>query len=492
MDYTFLSERQFRDALGRDDAEMAPVITEDQGRCLTILPVVDMASADGSPLGFIEAAEAAGSRPLTVLMIPGEGIRGLWEASGLESPDLYMERTFAWFRRNSLETETTTPSRYLKSKRVTTKLYFPGSATERFMKASAVDGASHTCGSLRRSIIRYAASASLYSRMYYVHLLIGQLRGDKSRKKTAIEDLWKGQCGDAYWMAPNGGIDDPAIREAAYRSLIDAEITTRQKGAFAPGVVKADIDFDGAKEYIYQGADLNAYIHPRGAVLVELDMLKARRNLCDLFVAVAEGDRSRKSCFVDRLYAEEPTADRVLEPWTGDIGPFSSGTYDETPADVDHSALSFAKDGVVGLGGAKRSIAVTKRYAFNKKNVRVAYGVQNRSDTEATFWFGVELNTSLGTDVLDGMEATGAETVQVDPAAVSHDAGTPFAGVSKLTIKTQGALKTVSVSSLVPASFQAAMVGDTARQGVSMLLLWPVTIAADQTWRTEIVLSVHE
>jgi hypothetical protein len=146
----------------------------------------------------------------------------------------------------------------------------------------------------------------------------------------------------------------------------------------------------------------------------------------------------------------------------------------------------------VGLGGAKRSIAVTKRYAFNKKNVRVAYGVQNRSDTEATFWFGVELNTSLGTDVVDGIEATGAETVQVDPAAISHDAGTPFAGVSKLTIKTLGALKTVSVSSLVPGSLQAAMVGDTARQGVSMLLLWPVTIAADQTWRTEIVLSVHE
>ena len=491
MDYTFLSESQFKAAAGRDTIEMAPVITEDQGRCLTVLPVFD-GSASGTPLGFVEAAEAAGSRPLTVLMLPGESIRVLWEASGLESPDLYMERTFAWFRRNSLETETTTPSRYLKSKRVTTKLYFPGSSTERFMRASATEGSDHACGSLRRSIIRYAGSASLYSRMYYVHLLIGQLRGDKSRKKTAIEDLWKGQCGDAYWLAPNGGIDDPAIREAAYRSLIDAEITTRQKGVFTPGIVKADIDFDGAKEYVYQGTDLNAYIHPKGAVLAELDLLKARRNLCDLFVPEPEGDRSRKSCFVDRLYAGEPDADRVLAPWTGDLGPFSTGIYDETPGDNVPSSLSFSRDGVVGLGGAKRAIALTKRYSFSKKVVKVGYSIQNRSDAEAAFWFCVELNTSLGTDAVDSIEAAGSETVSIDPAAVSHESGTALKAVSRLTVKYQGSLKTVSVSSLVPATVQVAMIGAAARQGLATLLAWPVSIAADQTWRTEIVLSVHE
>ncbi len=492
MDYTFLSDRQFRDALGRDDAELTPVVTEDQGRCLTILPVMDSTTSLGASLGFIEAAETAGPRPLTVLMVAGERIRELWENSGLESPDLYMERTFAWFRKNSLESETTTPSRYLKTKRISSKLYFHGSATERFMKASAAEGANHVCGSLRRSIIRYASSAALYSRMYYVHLLIGQLRGDKSRKKTAIEDLWKGQCGNAYWQAPAGGVEDPAIREAAYRSLIDAELTTRQKGAFVPGIVKADIDFDGGKEYIYQGLDLNAYVHPRGAVLVELDLLKARRNLCDLFVAAPEGDKARKSCFVDRLYAEAPDADRVVSPWTGDIGPLSTHSYDEVLSSGEIASLTFSKDGVVSLGGAKRSLAVSKRYSFNKKTVRVMYSVQNRSDTEASFWFGVELNTSLGTDSIEALEPSGSETQPAGSALLSPDRGTSFGTTTKFVIKTVGTLKSVSITSTVPASLSTAIVGRVVRQGLATLLVWPITLGADETWKTDLLLSVHE
>ncbi|MBU0928826.1 MAG: DUF1926 domain-containing protein [Spirochaetes bacterium] len=489
MDYTFLSDRQFKDALGRDDIEPFPVVTEDQGRCLTVLPVTDCATSFDRPLGLIEAAESVGSGPLSVLMVAGERVRSLWEESGLESPDLYMEKTFAWFRKNSLESETTTPSRYLKSKRVTAKLYFPGSAAERFMRASAAEGASYVCGSLRRSIIRYASSSALYSRMYYVHLLIGQLRGDKSRKKTAVEDLWKGQCGDAYWMSPGGGIDDPAIREAAYRSLIDAEMTTRQKGAFVPGIVKADIDFDGAKEYIYQGSDMNAYVHPKGAVLVELDVLKARRNLCDVFVPEPEGDEARKSCFVDRLYAEDPGADRAVSPWTGDIGPFSRHLYEETVVDGDRPSLSFSKDGVVGLGGAKRSIAITKRYSFNKKVVRVAYSVQNRSDAEASLWLGVELNTSLG---LDALESIVADAASVEPGALSSVRGYSLGTAGKVSIKTQGALKAVSIQTSAPATVSSASIGAGGAQGLATLLVWPITLAADETWKTEILLSVHE
>jgi len=492
MDYTFLADRQFRDALGRDDVELSPVVTEDQGRCLTVLPVVDCTTGIGSPLGFVEAAEAAGPRPLTVLMVAGERIRDLWENSGLESPDLYMERTFAWFRKNSLESETTTPSRYLKTRRVSSKLYFPGSATERYLKASAPEGTNHACGSLRRSIIRYASSAALYSRMYYVHLLIGQLRGDKSRKKTAIEDLWKGQCGNAYWQAPEGGVEDPAIREAAYRSLIEAELTTRQKGVFVPGIVKADMDFDGGKEYIYQGLDLNAYVHPKGAVLVELDLLKARRNLCDIFVSAPEGDRSRKSCFIDRLYAEEPDPDRILSPWTGDVGPFSTPGYDEVLSSGESASLLFSRDGVIALGGAKRSIAISKRYSFNKKTVRVMYSVQNRSDAAAAFWLGVELNTSLGTDSLESLETSGADSAPVVPTALSAEHGTSLGTSSRFGIKTTGSLKSVVVTSTVPASISTSVVGTVVRQGLATLLVWPLVLAADETWKTDILLSIHE
>lgn len=490
MDYTFLSIRQFEEAYGRRLKEPFPVVTEDQGRCVTVLPTVDCSSSLGSPVGLVEAAEAVGSTALTVLMVPGERISQLWEASGLESPDLYMEQTFAWFRKNSLESETTTPSRFLKSKRATTRLYFTGTASERFMKASCPEGGDWRRASPRGNVIRYASASALYSKMSYVHLLIGQLRGDKSRKKSAAEDLWKGQCGDAYWLAPSGGLDAPTVRESAYRSLIDAELTTRQKGAFVPGIVKADIDFDGIKEYIYQAADQNAYVHARGASLHELDALKARRNVCDVFFPAQDDDAAHKACFIDRLYAEEPGPEAAAAPWKADIGPFCRSQYEETQLSPDQPTLCFSRDGVVGLGGSKRAIAVTKRYSFAKRLVKVSYGVQNRSDADARFWFGVEFNLSAGADGLENVEPfPGDASAQGlrDPS-LNESLGT----VSKLTVRLKGALKAITISTIVPAKAMIAPIGPGANQGLAVLLAWPMAFGGDETWKNDVSLSFGE
>lgn len=489
MDYTFLAQKQFKEALGRDDKDFIPVMTEDQGRCITVLPTFDCSTISASPVGFIEAAELSSASAFSTLMMPGEGIRSLWQDSGSESPDLYMERSFAWFRKNGLDLETTTPSRYLKTRRVASKLYFPGSAAGRFMSASAAPLTIPECGSMRRAILRYASSEALYSKMFYVHLLIGQLRGDKSRKKTAAEDLWKGQCGNAYWHSPDGGIDNPAIRMAAYQSLIDAELATRQKGAFVPGIIRADMDFDGSREYIYQGSDLNSYVHPIGAVIMEIDALKARRNLCDVFVDAPAGDKSRKSCFVDRIYAQKTQALNAIAPWEQDIGPFSSHPYEESTTDSDASSLSFYKDGILDIGTIKRSLTITKRFAFGKKAIKVSYGVRNRSDAEAAFWFGVELNFSLGSKPLESLSA---DETSMDASVLSALTGTSLGTISRLSLRLGGPVKSISLVSSVPSECHASIIGVDRQQGVAVLLSWPVMLAADSTWRSEITLGIHE
>jgi len=489
MDYTFLTQTQFREALGREDIDLTPVMTEDQGRCITVLPVLDCSTAFGSPVGLAEAAESACATAFTAIMAPGEGIRALWEASGKESPDLYMEQTFAWFRKNALELETTTPSKYLKSKRVTSKLYFPGSASCAFMTDSATPGTDPACGSMRRAIVRYASSEALYSKMFYVHLLIGQLRGDKSRKKTAVEDLWKGQCGNAYWRAPHGGIDDPSIRMAAYQSLIDAELTTRQKDVFVPGIIRADMDFDGAREYIYQGLDLNSYVHPMGAVIMEIDALKARQNLCDVFVDAPEGERSRKSCFVDRIYSEKTQPANAMAPWALDISPFSSQLYEETASDSDASSLSFSKDGIIDLGGMKKTIYIAKRFIFGKKAIKVIYAVRNRSEVESRFWFGVELNLSFGPKLLESITY---DECNLDPASILASEGTFIGTVSRLQLRAGGPVKSISITSSIPADCHASMIGIDKQQGITLLLSWPLVLATDSIWRSELVLGIHE
>jgi alpha-amylase len=489
MDYTFLSEAQFIDALGNPNAVTKPVISEDIGRCVTVFPVYDCSTSFSDSPGFVEAAERTSQRSLTVLMMPGESIRALWEASGSESPDLYMERTFGWFRKMTLQMETTTPSRYLKTARVSDRLYFAGSASTRFIESSAIPGNCHSQGCIRRSIVRYQTASALYSRMFYVHLLIGQLRGDKARKKIAIEDLWKAQSGNAFWKSPSGGIDDPRIREVAYGSLIEAELAARQKGAFVPGILKTDIDFDGAKEYVYQGSELNAYVHANGAVLIELDTLKARRNLCDIFIDTHENSKARRSCFIDRLYSLYPPADMSVSPWAGDVGAFSSHVYDEVIPGIEPPSIGFSREGIADLGGSKRSLALSKRYSFHKRTVKVAYELQNRSDSDCTSWFGVELNLSLRPEVI---ESISGDSTLIEPDQLSAERWISLASVSKLSLKNNSPIKAVSISLTVPCTVRIASISSNHSQGITLLLLWPLELASDASWKAEVLFSIQE
>jgi len=311
FDYTFLTERHFRAAGASEADDGFPVMTEDQGRSLAVFPAFDALESLPSPLPFAEAIESLSGRlgelRLYSIFYPGEAFKGMWQSSGLESPDLFFEHSFALLQREGLEYETTTPSRFMKNMRDFRRAYFPGCASERLMERSMIasrgedrakarkgakpaprppeEAVTAFEGSLRRVLLRHEESMGLYSKMQYVRLLVSQLRGDKSRKKTAQEEVWRGQCGGAYWQGTCGGISRLPVRAAAYSALIEAEKITRQRGSFSPGIVSSDMNFDGAKEIMYQGADINAYVQLRGACLCELDSIKTRTN----YVNVMDG-----------------------------------------------------------------------------------------------------------------------------------------------------------------------------------------------------------
>ena len=496
MDYAFLSRSQFAASMG-DGAAMAPVVTEDQGRCVVIVPAWDCCADFPSPRGFDEAWRDIDPSPgteLVTIMTRGEAIRELWERSGLESPDLYMELSLAALRKLALEVETTTPSRFLKARRPTARAYFPGSANPDFMRAAAgpVPGRS---ASLRNAILRYAASSALYSRMHYVHILIGQLRGDRSRKKTAAEDLWKGQCADAYWLSPRDGIMEPRVRRAAFGSLIDAERTTRLKGAFKPGIIRADLDFDGMKEILFQGTDLNAFLHLRGAALFELDALRARKNLCDLFNGEPDGDRCQRSSFVDRVYPEDPLVPNAFEPWLGDSGALSRGVYDEIQGEALPGGAAFTRDFILERGGNAHVLSVRKEYAFNRKSVHVRWTFRSRAAQRVEFWYGAEFNLAvLDADLesisadgvpLEGMDAGGHGWFRAETASRLAFKGGDRADSLSLALGKPAAL------SLSPVTAASASGGEI-RQGWSALAVWRLCLEPDGEWSTEATLSLYD
>ncbi|GAB1433605.1 DUF1926 domain-containing protein [Spirochaetota bacterium] len=493
MDYAFLSAKQFENAMGQKTAECFPVITEDQGRCVTILPVIDCTPGFGSFNGYIEAAEkglAYGQGNLAVIMAAGESIRELWEQSGLESPDIYMENTFAWFRKNFLQLESITASKFVKACRTTSRLYFTGSASSFIKQKITKPGRNWDHSSVRSLILRYASSSALYSKMLYTHLLISQLRGDKARKKSAGDDLWKGQCGNSYWIDPLGGISRPALREAAYRALIDAELTTRQKGVFMPGIVKADLDFDTNKEYIYQGNEMNAYVHAKGASLMELDALKARRNICDIFTDEEDVLKARRLNFVDRVYAKKPNVENAEQPWLNDLGVFSEHIYDEAQLIPDQPELLFAHDGINKLQGEKYAFSIAKRYQFIKKTVKVSYKIQNRSEKNSDFWLGTEFNISGGAAGIESVEFGSQDRPLIkNPVNETIEASEKL---SKIYVKLKGSLKTVTISSTQPFICFSSAIVSMVNQGLGLLLYWPVSLINDKFWINDISLSFTE
>lgn len=485
MDYTFLSERQFIDASGDPSSAHSPAITEDLGRCVTVLPVIDCGNGPENAEDLSKSLERAEGRAFAALMLPGDRIRDLWNASGLESPDLYMEREFSAISRRALEFDMTTPSRYLKACKPDARLYFPGSASERFISASGTPGKTEAKACVRRAIIRSASASSLHARMMHVHLVIGQLRGDKARKKAAIEELWKAQCGDAYWSARGWGIESPGVREAAYRSLIEAELTTRRKGSFATGILRTDMDFDGLKEYIFRGNELNAYVHPRGAALVELDALKARRNLSNLYVDSQDAGTARRACFVDRLYADDPGPGIANAPWAGDLAYFSGHLYDETVPGVEPPSIAFSRDGMVELGGSNRPLSMVKRFVFARKAVHVSYELRNSSSQPLRAWLAVENNLTLGPE--------SGVTIHVDGREVEGgSSGFHVGSASRLSLHGTGPLAAASIACAAPAAIGLAAIGVDVRQGFAMTAAWGLQLAPDESWKNEIVLSIQE
>ena len=418
FDFTFLPERHFSIAGIAGAGLGAPVMTEDQGKSVVVFPAFDAVESFPRPLSPAEAVDALRTRlgelPLYSILYPGYTASELWKSSSLESPDVFFEKSFAALQREGLAYETTTPSRYLKTMRQYHRAYFVGGASRALMENSANAHIPATpSGSPRSIMLRHEESLALYSKMQYVRILAGQLRGDKSRKKSAQEELWRGQSGDAYWTGPFGGIYRLPIRAAAYEALIESEKTTRQRGAFVPGIITTDLDFDGVKETLYQGNDYNAYIHLRGGCITEFDSFRTGTN----YVNVMDGKGSRRSLFRDHICEKGS--------FGPDLGSFSNALYSPIESDKPTHIVTLSREGWAEMGGKRRSILIRKAFAFRKGSISLRYEIENKDGESLSLRLVVEANLAAGfapPDIgLFGLRARAAE--ELDAALPCEAAG---------------------------------------------------------------------
>lgn len=393
--YSFLPREVLLESGCLDPGSLSPLVTEDQRKTLFILPVFDLEDTFGAPPTFEVAFDRLSSdypeaRILTI-MADGHSIPSMWENSGLESPDVMFEKTFAALQKNLLSNETILAQSYVKTIRGGS-LFYLSSASSARLRSSVISNRSGGGGGAlsapsfaRGAILGNPASKRLYDKMYHVHSLMSLVRGDKARKKSAQEDLWRAQSGDAYWEGRLGGVRRPEVRIAAFKALIEAEKATRIHSSFSPGIVLDDLDCDGEREALYQSADMNCYMHSRGASVFELDSFRSRHNYCSSYPGA--GETRFPSIFVDRIFACGSYRQEIIS--------LADLSFNLAEKERSSQKVSYSREFQARIDDANASLFVRKTYLFQKFSVSLDVELINRSASQVNLRYSLEFNLRL-------------------------------------------------------------------------------------------------
>ncbi|MDR1447294.1 MAG: DUF1926 domain-containing protein [Treponema sp.] len=390
MLYTFLDESQFTAARGEADpgkTGYVPCFTEDQGKLITVFPVASRFHASygtgliSSALKKMQDTLSGGGNDAVVslfpAMVPGDG----------ESPEFFYHRIFEEFSRAGDNVEYTSPGKQLKTAVCYEKLYFPSSI------ASEKDENAYLP---RQALLDYPETNSIYTRMMFTHVLISQLRGDKSRKRTAREEFWKAQGCDVFYNGKDGGgISRKTVRQAAYRALLEAEKITREKGTFVPSLSIFDLDMDGRGECLFQGEKINCYIRSRGAAVFELDYLPRPWNYLDTFDAQETGKKVlfKGAAFRDFIVPNGASLESLEAGRVPGGRALGDELFEIAEIDRSHDRIRFVRDREEGLpfGG----LGIEKTFQLKKDTIRLLYSIKNEGERKAEFHFVPRLDLSL-------------------------------------------------------------------------------------------------
>jgi hypothetical protein len=400
MAYTFLGEDQFKaSGIEREEEIYSPWITEDQGKLVTVFPVIGSVaggtrvSGEAQNSGGTRVSDEAGNILTGLSFKPGTGLVTIFPRFSGNGAEAEIGGFFEKLLRGVEEKkfEMSLPGKFLKTAGRLKRAYFPSSADSGFM-SQIDDGRKLSCLQPRRFLMSYSEANNLYSKMYFTHTLINQLRGDKARKKTAREELWKAQGADAFCRTAGRDIACSAVRKHAYRALVSAERITREKGNFAPSLLIFDFDFDGEAEYLFQDKNVNCYVRAEGASVFELDYLPRGWNYLDTF----SPHRSfRRHAFMDR-FLDPGVSLRALEELargTGNSGRFCGEELYEASADKQHGRVLFRLAPREGVPFGH--IEMEKSCRLEKNIVVLSYTLTNRGGEKTGFCFVSQFDLSF-------------------------------------------------------------------------------------------------
>ena len=457
MDYVFLSERAFPGVPGF--RPNAPVIAENQGKTILVFPIMDSLTEQFlkvPPEHIVDSLEKLktekGKEVVATLILDGLTL-GAGDLHTICYEGKWLERFFDAVVKAKEWLECVHPGRYLRNTDLPReRVYIPAPTYDSLMhwfqgnqpsqnKPGLVNTSTSLNGrtgkslqdrpqaSYREFLAKYRESGLLYAKMMHVEVLTNQLRGDKYRKKNAKEELWRGQEHYAYWHGPNGGIYNSRLRHNTYSALIEAEKATRERGIFKAALTSVDFDMDGNKEYLYSGLNFNAYIHPVGGVLFELDYLPVSRNYLATFSRYRENYHLKAT--VERGYDSYPRhafLDHILDS-REKLADFERGSY-RKPSKLPgkrYRTLDLERDpprvslACNAMLNKEEALDICKTFSFRRGSLLVDYTFTNLSRGKLSFLWGSEINLALSEDA--EMRSVFLNVAELPPAGGVQERG---------------------------------------------------------------------
>ena len=489
MNFTFLEAEQFIWAGIKPSGGgfFSPCITEDQGKIITVFPLAsDLGEGlcKGKPKEILSELQKKFPEGLEypVLAIP------LGKDTQLP-PNMSYEKFFEELSEADSCIEFTTSGKVFKNLRYLNKVHFPGAG-------APANGSIPSYCHPRKFLAANPVASGIYAKMIHVHTLINnQLRGDKTRKRTALGELWKSQDSGIFRHENSSfGLGNSAIRKAAYSSLLEAEKITREKKKFNPSLSVFDFDLDGEAEYIFQDEKLNCYIKTRGGGIFELDYLPSAWNYLDTLAPPGEKSvkGERRCAFVDWL----------APPGTipGDAGPdgivggrfLGNEEYEASEADRVRRRITFTLPPKAGfLFG---DIGIEKTWQLKKNSLGVEYAVKNTGIKKENFVLCVEIDFSFpgegeGFLKILAMREDAKESITYNKSAEIKDIG----ALEFQDIKNEALLILESSKTFNGRIFQvnAGLKNKEEYQSTCLAAMFPISLEGGKNWKAAFTLRIN-
>ncbi len=319
IEYTILDDFHFK-AAGLTESQLAGhLLTEDQGRVLSVFPGSERLRYTipfASPQETIDyLAKVAEANPNAVAVFGDDGEKfGTWpETKKHVYEDGWLTRFFDALVQNQSWINVTTMAEAFDNVPPVGKVYLPDCSyremtewalpAEQLVKYEQIAHEMHDDphwsalrpfvrgGFWRNFKAKYPESDEMYTRMMMVsrrlqETLDASVAGDLVNAELieqARYELYRGQCNCSYWHGAFGGIYLPHLRNAVYQHLIAADNLLDRAIGRTDSWIEAtadDFNFDARQEVRLENDRLMALVAPsRGGQLLELDVRHIPHNL---------------------------------------------------------------------------------------------------------------------------------------------------------------------------------------------------------------------